>query len=408
MKMFSDHFWKKKYSVVIFLVKIVAGFSLSWIYTNHYTTRSEADVFRYYDDARLLNNVFYEDKLHFCQMMIGVEDKNDPVIQDYMKYSDGWRKQTQEYLDDRKVIDFNVFNDHHTITKINAVLLFFSFGVYPVHMLFFAFLALIGLRLINQVADHFVFEFSLVRHLLLYLFPSVLIWTSGATKEALLVFGIGLMLRQIQLFSKKYELKHLVFALLGCLVIIKSKYFILLLLLPIIPLLFQFKKSSRTFAVLGLSSVVAILLFSLNGKLFTKQHENVTILKTYPNTTIVSPVNELNKDLINNLESIGKAISNTYFQPILLSAKSMMVSIAKVENVLLIILIILALSQFKAMRKDLFILLLATILLSSILIGFSTLIVGNIHRYKLTPLLIILIIVGQYFPYQYKVNLEHK
>jgi hypothetical protein len=408
MKMFSDHFWKAKYSVIIFLIKIVAGFSLSWIYTHHYTSRSEADVFRYYDDARLLNDVFYQDKVHFCQMIIGIEDKNDPVIQDYMKYSDGWRKQTQEYLSDRKLIDFNVFNDHHTITKINAVLLFFSFGSYPVHMLFFAFLALIGLRLINKVADHFVFEFSLVRHLLLYLFPSVLIWTSGATKEALLVFGIGLLLRHIQLFSKKYDLKHLLFALLACFVIIKSKYFILLLLIPVIPLLFQFKKTYRTFAVIGFSTGVAILLFSQNAKLFTKQHENKTIIKTYPNTTVVSPVKELNNDLINSLESIGQAITNTYFQPILLPAKSMMVTIAKAENVLLIILIILALSNFKVMRKDVFVLLLGTIILSSILIGFSTLIVGNIHRYKLTPLLIILIVVGQYFPYQYKVNLEHK
>lgn len=408
MKLFRDHFWKTKYSIFVFVVKVFAGFSLSWIYTHQYTNRSEADVFRFYDDARLLNDVFYKNKIHFTQMMIGIEDKNDPVIQDYMKYSDGWRKQTQSYLDYRKIIDFNIFNDHHTITRINALLLFISYGVYEVHILIFCFIALIGLRLINQVADHFLFEFSIVRHFLIYLFPSVLLWTSGANKESLLVFGIGLLLSSIQKFSKKYDFKYVLYSLFAGIIIMKTKYFVLLILLPIIPLLFQFKKTKRLVPVFFLSIVSIAALLVLNSKLFTKQHENFEIVKSYPSTTIVSPPAEFNNNALNNLESFGQAVFNTYIQPLFLESESKMVTIAKVENVLFLILVILALSQIKSVRKDFLILCLGTIIISSILIGLSTIIVGNIHRYKLSALIVLLIFCGQYFPYQFKVNLETK
>lgn len=408
MRLFRDYFWKTKYSIFIFVIKVIAGFSLSWIYTHQYPNRSEADIFRYFDDARLLNDVFYKDRIHFTQMMIGIEDNSDPFIQDYMKYSDGWRKQTQSYLEDRKIIDFNIFNDHHTITRINALLLFISFGVYEVHILFFCFIALIGLRLINQVADHFLFEFSLFRHFLIYLFPSVLIWTSGANKESLLVFGIGLLLSSIQKFSRKYDVKFILLSLLAGLIIIKSKYFVLLILLPIIPLLFQFKKTNRLVPVFMLSLVSIVVLLGLNSKLFTKQHENLVIVDSYPKTTIVSPPSEFNKDALNNLESFGQAIFNTYVQPLFLKSDSTMVSITKIENVIFLILFILALSKIKSMRKEVLVLCIGTILISSILIGLSTIIVGNIHRYKLSALIVLLICCGQYFPYQFKINLETK
>lgn len=408
MKIFRDHFWKTKYSIGVFLIKIIAGFSLSWIYTHQYSNRSEADIFRYFDDSRLLNDVFYENKIHFTQLMLGIEDKTDPVIIDYMKYSNGWRKQSLSYLYNNQIIDFNIFNDHHTVTRINALIHFISFGVYEVHMLIFCFIALIGLRLINQVADQFLFEFSIVRHFVLYLFPSILIWTSGIGKEAILVFGIGLLLRSIQLFSRKYELKHLLFSLIAALLIIKSKYFILVIIFPIIPLLFQFKKVSRLGSVFVFSIIsISALLFS-HEQLFTKQRENQVIVESYPKTTIVNPPNEFSADVLNNLESFGTALLNTFVQPLFLSSKSMMVNIAKVENISFLVLLILALSQFKSIRKDFLVLCVGTIIISSLMIGLSTLIVGNIHRYKVTSIIILSILIGQYFPFQYKVNLEGK
>lgn len=403
--LFHDHYWKPKHALSILAIKLIVGFVLSWIYTDYYTNRSEADIYKYYDDARLLNDVFSENPLHYAQMLVGTYDVNDPVFRNYMKYSNCWWKQTDQYLNERGIYDFNIFDDHHFLTKIHSLLLFITFDTFEIHLVLFIFLGFIGLRLINKTLDKILFEYSFFRHLLIYLFPVILAWTSIPIKEVILVFGFGLFLWNFHLFYQSFKLKKLLISVLGILLILKGKYFMGVFILPFLPFLLSRTKQMHSNIVGGIAILMFVGMLTLSPYLFVKQKENRLIINNYPNSTVVEGPQEFNSDQLNNIQSFGHALFNTYVQPLFISNNSPLVLLNKIENVVLILLILLTFLIKGNLRWDMLFLFLSALIVGGLLIGCSTLIVGNIHRYRLIPIILIISYCGQYFPFQFKVDL---
>ena len=322
-----------------------------------------------------------------------------------MKYSNNWLKQRQQYPQKHSIIHFNIINDHHLITKIHSLLLFISFGSFETHLILFIFTGFVGLRLINKSIDQFLFEYSFFRHAMLYMFPTILVWTSIPIKEALLVLGVGLFMWNLHKSFYFLKLKYFLYTLLAIILIMKTKYFMILFLLPVLPFILSRKKKNHVISVVIISLSLITFSLSQSDNLFIKQHENKQIIENYPDATSVEPPTMFSDNILENSKSFFQALFNIYIQPIFIPSNKILMNIVKIENLLLILLFSLSFVKQKYFRWDIFVLSISNIILSSIIIGLSTLIVGNIHRYKLVPMLFILTYIAQYFPFQYKIDL---
>ena len=68
-----DFFKRSSFSIsslkIAFALKVFIGFALFLVYSFHYTTRAEADTFRYFDDSAILFNSIKSEPLDFLQMI---------------------------------------------------------------------------------------------------------------------------------------------------------------------------------------------------------------------------------------------------------------------------------------------------------------------------------------------------
>ncbi|MGZ4034336.1 MAG: hypothetical protein ACXVP4_05690, partial [Bacteroidia bacterium] len=64
----------------IFILKIVFGLILWAIYTFYYTNRSTADIYKYFDDSKIVFDTLKTNPTHFFKMLFGIGN-NTPEFQ---------------------------------------------------------------------------------------------------------------------------------------------------------------------------------------------------------------------------------------------------------------------------------------------------------------------------------------
>src|SRR5438552_3003113 len=60
-----------------FILKILCGIILEFIYTYYYANRREADIFKYFDDSAVLYNAAFINPKHFFQLLFGLNSSAD-------------------------------------------------------------------------------------------------------------------------------------------------------------------------------------------------------------------------------------------------------------------------------------------------------------------------------------------
>ncbi len=183
MKFFACEGINRKAIQGMFILKILFGILLYLVYTFYYTNRSTADIYKYFDDSKVMFDALFTKPQDYFQMLFGI--RNDtPYFDVYYNQMNHWYR---EY-------DSNLYNDSHTIIRFNAVVRLFSMGVYNVHSVFMCFLSLLGLTAIYKTFIPVMKEKSLLLFGAVFLIPSVLFWGSGVLKEGLLFFGLGFLI----------------------------------------------------------------------------------------------------------------------------------------------------------------------------------------------------------------------
>ncbi len=274
-----------KWSLVyVFLLKIGMGMILTWIYTHYYTDRNAADIFKYFDDSKVLFSAFskghYSD---YCKMMLGLS--NDHPYLDNLYYS----KMNHWY----RHYDFGTYNDNHTIIRFNALVMMFSAGNFHVHTLFICFLSLIGLTALYKSFSPYLLGRKRILFAAIFLIPSTLFWGSGVLKEGILIFGIGIFFYAGFRFFiyRKNLIGSGLFFVFSILLIAINKNYLLFALIPVflcflISLLFFRQKVTIVYLTFffSLFSIAASLpLLSENWNILKilalKQHDFVAVSK---------------------------------------------------------------------------------------------------------------------------------
>lgn len=371
---------------ITFLAKIVGGFAIFCIYNYYYSPRSACDIFNYFDDGLIVHSALFENPAHYFKMVTGI-GSNSPELMQYYDACNFWIKN----------FNYGLPNDNHIVIRLNAIFCLVSMGNFHIHNMLFAFLSFIGLWAIYK---SFAKQLSRKRVLLLiaiFYFPTVWFWTSGATKESVLIFAFGLFIYNYRKLLDKPELGNISGTLLCAFLFMFSKFYVLMAALPGLIALFWIRRSPKfalpkfvlthfiIFVVAYLSKFITqVDLFQV---ICNKQHDFIMMAKSmtvgsYIDLPVLS--NGL-KDIATNAPS---ALLRTLLRPSVIEPGSATMMVAAIENLLIMCVLILCTIFIKirnfSIHEVWFCLSFIAILF--ILTGLTTPVLGALVRYKMPAL----------------------
>jgi len=211
------------YSLGAFYLKLVFGIALWYLYAYHYKNRYSSDIFKYYDDSKVIFNTLHTSFSDFLRMFTGIDDSGSQIQAKYHSMV-SWINEHHT----------NLYSNSHFLIRLNVLFMFFSMGHYGVHVIFMCFISLIGLIYIYKSFLPYLIEMPKSLFAAIFLFPSVLLWGSGILKEGLVFLGLGLSIyyfRKILSREGKAVINLLILAL-STILLFEVKAYILLCIVP--------------------------------------------------------------------------------------------------------------------------------------------------------------------------------
>ncbi len=374
---------------LMFIIKVIAAFALYIIYTQFYTDRAYADIFRYYDDSAVIYDTFLNRPYDFFRMLTGI----DGDAADLQIYYDTMRNWYNTDL---------VFNDSRTMIRLNAFLRLFSMGTYFPHAIVMCFLATIGLTGIFRVMNDTIKGRAFLLIVIVFLLPSMMLWTSGMIKEAFLVFALGTLLYQISrlISDKSSSLRRWVSIVLSILILITVKAYVFFLIIPLLLswIISKYKPLPPVLISLAIYliyfTILSIAAPFITGKsipvlISQKQAEFYFVAETEQAKSVVE-VNRIQPEWWSLISEAPGAFGRTLLLPMPQHAHNFLMWFSVAENIFILLLMVFMLLNMKGVfMKNM-----STFVISSFLFGVSifmlsglvTPIIGALVRYKVPGL----------------------
>lgn len=386
---------RKRHFAALFLLKVAAGTALWWVYTYHFTDRSTADIYKYFDDSAVMYGALKEHPMDFLRMLLGIGNDTPYYSEQYYQVMDNWHRKYES----------NLANDSHTMIRFNALVRVFSDGHYSVHTVFAAFLAFTGMTAICKAFAAALPGLQRALYICVFLIPSVLFWASGVIKESLLLFGLGVFLWKLFAWMERrfrWPDLPLVAALLALLFFLK--FYVLLSMLPALlalawcrlqpgRTLLKFALTIAGCSVLVLNIHHVIPGFEILKVLWWKQHDFIGLARLMDSGSFVMPP-PMEPTFLSFLKNAPHALYMTFLSPLGTFANGPLGLLAAVETaVLLLALGLLLLHAGRAIDPALVLFCLCFTITLALVIGWTTPVIGAIVRYRV-PLLPFLMIAG--------------
>lgn len=296
---------RKSWLWIVWCFKLVYTVSYVYVYSHFYgqTHSLIGDSYLFWEDSRILNEYAFENPQGYLSVLTGVHEEN--VFDSTSPLS---KTQIWDYGDNG-----DWMNDNRLIIRINSVIHFFAFENVYVSALFFSLLSLIGLIWIfasfrNYIKADKLFFFTLC------LLPSVGFFGSALTKEALLIFGIGMFIFSLKNLSKKKLLFFLMLAISAWILLFNKPYAGLIIIGLSPMLIFQFVKLNRylilSFVSGGIILCMVILSYApekinLVQKISSRQQDMINLAKGGVFFVTDSSFCQFNYRYFENFDTIG-------------------------------------------------------------------------------------------------------
>jgi hypothetical protein len=383
-------------SVALFGVKLIFGFALWAVYTFYYTDRSTGDIYKFYDDAHYIHVAYGENKTAFAGLMTGSEDSS---LSPYTSQMKNWK---------RNFADRQPFNENRFMIRLNAAMMLISGENIHVHTILFCFLSFLGCMLLIKVFQSLLSDDKKKWVLLTVLFPSFLFWTSGGLKESIMILALGLLLYGFFAIASRKVLGIVLF-LLGTLLLLMIKYFLLLCIAPALAAYYvlaqrnTLKVAAIKYASVLILSLTAIAVISpLNPRLdfvflIAKKQKHAIAEAMYMKAGSYSPVPVIEQNIFSIIKNLPVGLWNSMLKPYLWQSRNPMMLLSAAENVALVLLLALGViyrSKKEDLNYNVLFFMLAAVVPYLCLIGIMTPVLGNLVRYKVVmlPLLIFIAI----------------
>ncbi|MEQ8910622.1 MAG: hypothetical protein RIC95_15605 [Vicingaceae bacterium] len=360
-------------------LKLLAAAFLWWLYTYHYSDRSAADIYKYFDDARAIEKACEEYE-------VSKWDFYNP-----------WQERTaahQKALSNTMHWDLAkvyLVNDNRTMSRIHLLILPFSKGHFWAHQLFFTLLSFWGTIMLFLFFKPFFHHKHRLLFYLLFLFPSILLWTSGALKESFLFFAMGGFLYTAQKSIDHGKIQFIPLLLVFTALLINIKIYLAIVLIPLtIPMLGLKKMNYRHYGLNSFYELVSVGIISLllSGKEIVQK-----IQMKLNDFTDLALANEAGsyyeiptyQSILDLLIYMPIALYNVLIRPIFPNSVNALSLLSALEHLILLTLLTLAVLRRKnptENQKQLAWFCLSTFLPIAILTGSTVPVLGAITRYK--------------------------
>lgn len=384
------------------------GFGLTYVYTHYYTDPSTADIYKYYTDAIEINQVAYQNPIHYLQLVLGI-NADAPYLQNYLTNTRNWQPHTAEWLNVIKATDYNFFNANRLVTRVNTVLLFFTGPNIWALVVWYCTISTWGLLLLYKALQPFVAGRLWLFKAVLFLTPSALFWQSAPMKEPLLLLGLGLFIYHFLALTKRFSWFTITVAAFSFWLIVLCKYYVAAaLVLPCIGYGICTIKPKINPAYIyawvlwgGVLAATASVYVSPQKNLFTilsnKRAEAVQSA-LYAEAKELMFTNRVEPHPVNYIKALPQTAHVAFLEPASLS-KGALIAVSTLENSAILLLILYLLFTLKPPAANtpivLFLAVYALVLLY--IIAFTTPIAGGIVRYKTAAipfLLVALVLAG--------------
>lgn len=384
---FSDDIVPKKWFLGVFGLKIVFSVLLTLIYTYYYTNRNTSDIYKYFDDSKVMFDALETKPLDYFKMLLGFDNDNAYFDKNYYTNMRFWFRSYNS----------TIFSDSHVIIRFNAFLRLFSMGNIYVHNVFINFISLLGLTALFKFFKPYFENKTKMLFYGIFLIPSVLFWGSGLLKESFILFGLGFLLLSVQQLFINFKWYYLPLIALSFIFLLYTKFYVLIaLLIPLFSYFFYQKIVVKKVALSFIASIGILLSLGLlvwliidfnPFQLIINKHlEFYRFNNKFPsNSSFEIP---LLSDWWSVIKYTPNAWINTFIRPYLWESKSPFVLISALENLLFIALF--GLAVFYPIKKNmnwynvLFCLSFVLVLFS--IIGLTVPIFGALVRYKVPGL----------------------
>lgn len=379
-----------------FSLKLLFSIATVLVYTYYYTDRSHADVYKYFDDSKVIYDAMGEHPRCCFHIVTGVGyDKDDPELKAVLA-------NTQHF--DKKDDGLGEANNRLVI-RLHTLLRFLSHGNIYIHTLFFCFLSFVGCVALYRALQPF-FEYGQGRILILpiFLVPSILFWTSGMLKETLVMCFLGLMaFSAFRVLSFQNIVTNLVLMVVWVLLMYLVKPFIALSFLAgfYVMATVNFKGLPRIITILfGIAMALGVLylhqtfLCEAMASLITKRNDFIH-LGMAMNAGSLSDTTIREATCTEPFKLIPAAIYNVFLQPAIWSPGAMN-KLFGLENTLILLFALLSLRYFKWPKRakmQLAAFSLVFLALSYAVVGITIPIIGALVRYKVFGLLFFIILL---------------
>ena len=368
-----------------FTVRVLMGFVLFLIYSKYYTVRQDADTFKYFDDSKYMYNAFWSHPLDYFQMLLGIDCNTEYFNTNYFDHMSNW---VRSY-------DNGLFNDNRLVIRINAFMRIFSFGNYHVHSILLSYFAFLGSFSLAQVF-YKVSKAKLASYFAVFLVPSVIFWSSGILKEAVLLFALGFFTYHVyELFGHNKRLRtYVVLFLMSCILIV-MKLYVFMAFVPAVIAWLVISKWRRGLWVYCGVYLIFFALATLIGE-FDSRYDFVNLIvdkqKQFIGLAEFYQVNSgftmepLSYDLWAIVKASPEGLMNVLTKPWPSEVNGMLFIPPFLENTLILALIVLSLLYRKSLSQkewDFVIFCISFCFILFLVIGLTTPITGALVRYKI-------------------------
>ena len=387
----KSHFFEapgieKKWLVAVFLTKIAGGFALFVIYNYFYSPRSACDIFNYFDDGLIIHNALFQNPMDYLRMITGIGG-SDPHLMQYYETCNFWLKS----------FNYGLPNDNHIIIRLNAVLCLISMGNFHIHNMIFGFLGFVGLWAIYKSFARDLAHKRTLMLLAVFFFPSVWFWTSGATKESFLIFAFGLFIYNYRNMLAKPRVGNIIGVIVCVLMLMMSKFYVLLAALPSLTALFWIKRKPKAALLkfvamhIGVFCVAWISKFITQIDLFqvicNKQHDFIMMAQSMTVGSYIQ-LPELTNGLRDIVANAPDSFARALLRPTIFEGGSLTMVAAGIENALIVLILVATLFFVRLRNLNLPEVWCCTsfIVILFVLIGLTTPVLGALVRYKVPAL----------------------
>jgi hypothetical protein len=391
---------KKNHILFAFLSQVFAGYILYIIYSQYYTERYTADIFKYYDDSLVLYNTFFSNPLDFFKIIIGIDCDSEDYLINYFSEMNHWDTSYKNSLMD----------ESRLLIRLNAILNIIGFKSYSFNLISFVFIGFLGKFLITKNLVKF---YKSINPIILFwgliLFPSLMLWSSGILKEPLIIFSIGLILQSFGVYNSK-KMSSLILVFFGLLIIFKLKFYVFICFLPaLISFLICQNWKIKPLKVITITSIslniLLVILSTLKNSynpleiLSNKQNDFIKLAEIFNAGSSFKMV-PMDPNFNSFLSSIPLGVINGFFRPFPSDINKIIHALPLIENIFLYVLFIYLLYKLFSLKIKLETVYLNTLLnsvffisLLFVITGISTPVIGALVRYKLPGTIFMIITI---------------